>query len=74
MKKILVTRLLLLFPFVIFSQTNFKGMIMDQNNPKENLGVEGASIHWLNTNVSAITNKKGWFTIDYKSTYKKLDF
>jgi outer membrane receptor for ferrienterochelin and colicin len=72
MKKILVTRFLLLIPFVIFSQTNFKGMIMDKNNPKENPGVEGASIHWLNTNVSAITNKKGWFTIDYKSTYRKL--
>ena len=45
---------------------------MDKNNPKDNLGVEGASVHWLNTSVSAITNKKGWFTIDYKSTYKKL--
>lgn len=72
MKKILVTRFLLLIPFVIFSQTTYKGMIMDQNNPKDNLGVEGASIHWLNTNVSAITNQKGWFTIDYKSNYKKL--
>ena len=72
MKKILGTIFLLLFPIVILSQTNFKGMIMDQNNPKENFGVEGASIHWLNTNVSAITNHKGWFTINYKSTYKKL--
>ena len=45
---------------------------MDKNNPKDNLGVEGASVHWLNTSVSAITNKKGWFTIDYKSTYKEL--
>jgi len=66
MKKILGTIFLLLFPIVILSQTNFKGMIMDQNNPKENFGVEGASIHWLNTNVSAITNHKGWFTINYK--------
>ena len=45
---------------------------MDKNNPKDNLGVEGASVHWLNTNVSAITNKKGWFTIPYKKSYKKL--
>ena len=49
-------------PILIFSQTTFKGMIMDKNNPKDNLGVEGASVHWLNTSVSAITNKKGWFT------------
>ena len=45
---------------------------MDKNNPKNNLGVEGASVHWLNTNVSTITNKKGWFTIPYKKSYKKL--
>ena len=63
---------MLLFPLFIFSQTSFKGMIMDKNNPKDNLGVEGASVHWLNTNVGAVTNKKGWFTIPYKSEYKKL--
>lgn len=59
-------------PIIIFSQTTFKGMIMDRNNPKDNLGVEGATVFWLNTNVSAITNSKGWFTIDYKKEYKKL--
>ncbi|WP_159946549.1 TonB-dependent receptor [Polaribacter septentrionalilitoris] len=72
MKKHFITSFLLFIPFVIFSQTNLKGMIMDKNNPKDNLGVEGASVHWLNTNVSAITNKKGWFTIPYKKSYKKL--
>ncbi|WP_343329018.1 TonB-dependent receptor [Polaribacter staleyi] len=70
-KKIL-SSFFLLFPFIIFSQTTFKGMIMDKNNPKDNLGVEGASVHWLHTNVSAITNKKGWFSIPYKEEYKKL--
>ena len=72
MKKYFITSFLLFIPFVIFSQTNLKGMIMDKNNPKDNLGVEGASVHWLNTNVSAITNKKGWFTIPYKKSYTKL--
>ncbi|ARV16390.1 TonB-dependent receptor [Polaribacter sp. SA4-12] len=72
MKKYILSSILLLIPFVIFSQTTFKGMIMDKNNPKDNLGVEGVSVHWLQTNVSAITNKKGWFTIPYKPEYKKL--
>ncbi len=45
---------------------------MDKNNPKDNLGVEGATVHWLNTSVSAVTNEKGWFTIPYKPEYKKL--
>ncbi|KGL58624.1 TonB-dependent receptor domain-containing protein [Polaribacter sp. Hel1_85] len=72
MKKYILSSFLLLIPFIIFSQTTFKGMIMDKNNPKDNLGVEDVSVHWLHTNVSAITNKKGWFTIPYKTEYKKL--
>ena len=72
MKKYIISSFLLLIPFVLFSQTTFKGMIMDRNNPTDNLGVEGVSVHWLHTNVSAITNPKGWFTIPYKSEYKKL--
>ena len=72
MKKIIVSNFLLFIPILLFSQTTFKGMIMDKNNPKDNLGVAGASVHWLDTNISAITNSKGWFSIPYKNTYNKL--
>ena len=72
MKKYIISSFLLFIPVILFSQTTFKGMIMDKNNPKDNLGVAGVTVHWLNTNVSAITNKKGWFTIPYKPGYKKL--
>ncbi|WP_298782209.1 carboxypeptidase-like regulatory domain-containing protein [uncultured Polaribacter sp.] len=72
MKKIILNSLLLLLPFILFSQETFKGMIMDKSNPKDNLGVEGASIHWLNTNIGVFTNEKGWFSIPYKPEYKKL--
>lgn len=72
MKKIILSSILLFIPIILFSQTTFKGMIMDKNNPKNNLGISGASVHWLQTNVSAITNDKGWFTILYKPEYKKL--
>ncbi|MEN8879097.1 MAG: hypothetical protein ABF311_02920, partial [Polaribacter sp.] len=65
MKKYFINSLLLFVPLIIFSQTTFKGMIMEKNNLKNNLGVEGATLFWLNTNVSAITNSKGWFTIPY---------
>jgi outer membrane receptor for ferrienterochelin and colicin len=72
MNKILINIFLLFLPFMLFSQTTFTGMLMDKNNPKDNLGVEGATVHWLGTNVSAVTNKKGWFVIAYKPEYKKL--
>jgi outer membrane receptor for ferrienterochelin and colicin len=72
MKKHIISSILLFIPIILFSQSTIKGMIMDRNNPKDNLGVEGATVYWLNTNVSAITNSKGWFAIDYKNDYKKL--
>ena len=72
MKKYFISSILLFIPFLIFSQTTFTGMIMDKNNPKDNLGVEGVSVHWLDTNVGTITNEKGWFTINYKPEYEKL--
>ena len=72
MNKIVLYSFFLFLPFMVYSQTTFKGVIMDKNNHKDNLGVEGATVHWLNTNVSAVTNKKGWFTISYRAEYKKL--
>ncbi|TXD46830.1 carboxypeptidase-like regulatory domain-containing protein [Polaribacter sp. IC073] len=72
MKKYLLSSFVLLFPIFLFAQTNVKGMIMDKQNPKDNLGVSGATVNWLNTNIGAITNEKGWFTIPYNKEYKKL--
>lgn len=72
MKKHILNSILLFIPFIIFAQTSLNGMIMDQQNPKDNLGVPGATVNWLNTNIGVITNEKGWFTIPYKKEYKKL--
>jgi outer membrane receptor for ferrienterochelin and colicins len=47
-------------------------MIMDAQNPKTNIGIPGATVNWLHTNIGAITNDKGRFTIPYKKEYKKL--
>jgi outer membrane receptor for ferrienterochelin and colicin len=72
MKKYILSSILLFIPLIICSQNTVTGMIMDKNNEEKNLGVSGASVHWLNTNIGAVTNEKGWFTIAYKSSYKKL--
>ncbi|WP_255554303.1 MULTISPECIES: TonB-dependent receptor domain-containing protein [unclassified Tenacibaculum] len=70
--KINIFSILILISSITFAQEKFKGMIMDKNGPKDNLGVYGASVHWLNTNVGVTTNEKGWFTIPYQQEYKKL--
>lgn len=67
-----ILSILILISTISFSQEKFKGMVMDKNGSKDNLGVYGASVHWLNTNVGVTTNEKGWFTIPYKEEYKKL--
>ncbi|WP_435414453.1 TonB-dependent receptor [Polaribacter aestuariivivens] len=72
MKKYFFSSFLLLFPIIFFAQSNLKGMIMDKQNPKDNLGVSGATVNWLNTTIGAVTDEKGWFTIPYKPEYKKL--
>lgn len=71
MKKICIS-LFILITSLSYSQTTFRGMVMDKDNPKDNLGVYGANVYWLNTTVGTTTNEKGWFTIPYKTTYKKL--
>jgi outer membrane receptor for ferrienterochelin and colicins len=71
-KKYIFYSLVLLFPSFIIAQTNLKGMIMDAQNPKTNKGIPGATVNWLHTNIGAITNDEGRFTIPYKKKYKKL--
>jgi len=72
MKRIIVITIFLFLPLLSFSQEILTGMIMDKNNPKDNLGVFGANIFWLNTSVGATTDEKGWFKIPYKKNYNKL--
>ncbi len=70
--KVNILSVLLLVSSIAFTQEKIKGMIMDKNNPKDNLGVYGASVHWLNTNIGVTTNEKGWFNLPYKKQFKKL--
>jgi len=72
MKKYFINSILLLFPLLLFSQQNYRGMLMDKNNPKDNLGVYGVNVRWLNTKIGTTTDAQGWFSIPYKSSYKKL--
>ena len=72
MKKYFISSVLLLLPLLSFSQKEFRGMIMDQNNPKDQLGVYGVNVRWLDTNIGTTTNEKGWFSIPFKPEYEKL--
>ncbi|TYP97848.1 outer membrane receptor for ferrienterochelin and colicin [Tenacibaculum adriaticum] len=72
MKKYIIFSVFTLIFMHSFAQQSYKGMIMDKNNSKDNLGVFGANVYWLNTTIGGTTNEKGWFEIPYKPEYKKL--
>ena len=56
MKKNSIIIIFLVLPLFLFSQETLTGMIMDKNNPKDNLGVFGANVYWLNNSIGATTN------------------
>jgi outer membrane receptor for ferrienterochelin and colicins len=72
MIKYLLHILLLIFPISILAQTSLSGVIMDRQNPKDNIGVAGATVNWLDTSIGAITDEEGKFTLPYKKEYKNL--
>ncbi|WP_417800268.1 TonB-dependent receptor [Tenacibaculum sp.] len=72
MKRFFIVSISLLISSSLFAQKELKGVIKDKNGSKDNLGVYGANIHWLHTEVGTTTNKKGMFSIPYKKEYRKL--
>lgn len=70
MKKLIY--ILLMFPTLLFSQEELKGMIMEANDRGEHIGLSGANVIWLDTTIGAVTDLDGNFSIPYKEAYKKL--
>ena len=61
----------LLFCFVcgkIFSQTKISGKVLSSYNSKTE-ALFGASVHWENTSVGAVTNENGEFTINTPTNF-----
>jgi len=58
-----------MLPIFGLSQNKLEGKIVDANTNEPLLG---ANVYWLNTNVGAVTNFDGQFSINYKTDYKKL--
>ena len=59
-------------PFFTLSQDKVEGMIMERNSAGKVSGLPGANVYWLNSQMGAITNDKGLFTIPYAKEYNKL--
>lgn len=62
----------MMLPAIYSSQENINGMVMEANNKNEHIGLAGANVYWLNTEIGTVTDIDGKFTISYKPSYKKL--
>ncbi|MBC3757960.1 TonB-dependent receptor [Hyunsoonleella sp. SJ7] len=63
---------IMLCSFVGFAQDHINGMVMEANPENERIGLAGANVYWLNTEVGTVTDIDGKFTISYEPWYKKL--
>lgn len=61
-----------MLPSVFFSQEKIMGMIMEANDKNEHIGLPGANVYWLNTEVGTVTDLDGKFMLEYKKEYSKL--
>ena len=71
MKNILI--IFLIFPISLAAQEVLEGRILDGNavtNTSE--GLFGANVYWLDTQVGAVTDMDGNFSIPYKTEYRSL--
>ena len=70
MRKLLFV--LLALPSVLFAQEQLQGMIMEGNDSGDEIGLFGANVYWLNTEIGAVTDEVGHFSIPYSPEFNKL--
>ena len=70
--RLFIILLLSLSSLGTFSQETLEGSIEDAGATEEPKGLAGANVFWLDTNIGAVTDFEGNFSIPYKETYKKL--
>ena len=64
--------LMSLLPLICFSQKKVEGMIIKANPENKQIGLPGANVYWMNSQVGTITNDEGLFSIPFSKEYNKL--
>lgn len=58
--------------FATCAQEKVEGMVMEANSENKHIGLPGASVYWMNSQIGVITNEEGLFSIPFKKEYNKL--
>ena len=64
--------ILLLVPTIVFSQESISGVILESNDKNQEIGLAGANVYWLGTEVGTVTDIDGSFVLSYKPEYNRL--
>ena len=64
--------LIAFLPLLSFSQEKVEGMVMESNPENKHIGLSGASVYWMDSQIGTVTNKEGLFSIPYEKIYDKL--
>ncbi len=55
-----------------FSQEKVEGMVMEANAENKHIGLPGASVYWIDSQIGTVTNEEGLFSIPYSKEYDRL--
>ncbi|WP_405269017.1 TonB-dependent receptor domain-containing protein [Cellulophaga sp. Ld12] len=61
-----------LLPFAALSQDKVEGMVVDGGAINTTLGLPGANVYWMNSQIGVVTDFDGNFSIPYDAQYHKL--
>ena len=61
-----------LLPLTFFAQEKIEGMVMEANAQNKHIGLQGASVYWMNSQIGTITKEDGTFAIPFSKEYDKL--
>ncbi len=63
---------MVLLPLLSFSQEKVEGMVMEANSTNKHIGLAGANVYWMDSQIGTVTNEEGLFSIPYSTEYDKL--
>ena len=72
MKKYIIILFIGIAPLVSFAQEKLEGMVMEANGQNKHIGLAGASVYWMNSQLGTITKGNGTFSIPYTREYNTL--
>jgi outer membrane receptor for ferrienterochelin and colicins len=64
--------LFVILPQCFFAQEFIEGMVMEANSANKHIGLSGANIYWMDSQIGTVTGADGTFKISYSKDYSKL--